>query len=201
MQATRQHILNYLKEHGQATVDELTAVLGLTSVTVRHHLDILRSEGLVSAPVAQHRTTRGRPHHVFALTPQAASHFPKNYAELTRTLIDEIKAQATINVVFEGVARRMTADLPTPNPAEPLETRLDRAVVFLNARGYGAHWEHTPEGYLLHTHNCPYATVVTHHPELCGLDTALMHNLLGVPLRPVQHIVAGAHRCSYLIVA
>lgn len=180
-------------------MDDLAAVLGLTSVTVRHHLDILRSEGLVGAPVTQHRTTRGRPHHVFALTAQAASHFPKNYDELTNALLAEIKAQAAINVVFEGVARRMTTALPPLSPDEPLENRLDRAVLFLNARGYDAHWERTPEGYVLHTHNCPYATVAPHHPELCGLDTSLIQQLLGVTAQPTQHILGGASRCSYLI--
>lgn len=199
MQSTRQHILDYLKEHNQATVDELAGVLQLTSVTVRHHLDILRSEGLVSDPVAQHRTTRGRPHHVFTLTPQAASRFPNNYDELTNVLLAEVKTQLAVNVVFEGMARRMTAEAPFPNPAEPLEARLNRAVTFLNARGYDAHWERTTDGYLLHTHNCPYAGVVAQHHELCGLDTALVQQLLGVTPRPVQHIAGGAPRCSYLL--
>ena len=44
MQKTRRLILDYLKEHGQATVDELAEILGLNSVTVRHHLDILRRQ-------------------------------------------------------------------------------------------------------------------------------------------------------------
>ena len=50
MQSTRERILNILKERGQATVDDLSQELGLTAVTVRHHLDILRGEGLIASP-------------------------------------------------------------------------------------------------------------------------------------------------------
>jgi len=77
MQATRQQILDHLKVHGPTTVDQLAAVLGLSPVTVRHHLDILRSEELIGEPVVRRRNTRGRPQHLFALTDKAASHFPK----------------------------------------------------------------------------------------------------------------------------
>ena len=61
MQATRQRILEILKERNTATVEELAYDLGLTPVTIRHHLDILRSEGLVQAPQVKRRDTPGRP--------------------------------------------------------------------------------------------------------------------------------------------
>ncbi len=67
MHRTRTLILDYLKEHGEATVDDLAAVLDLTSVTVRHHLDILRTEELVAEPVIRHRNTPGRPQYSYAL--------------------------------------------------------------------------------------------------------------------------------------
>ena len=38
MQATRQHILEILKQHGTATVEDLGKELRLTPVTIRHHL-------------------------------------------------------------------------------------------------------------------------------------------------------------------
>ncbi len=57
MQATRQRILEILKERHTATVEELAKELELTPVTIRHHLDILRSEGLVQAPQVKRRDT------------------------------------------------------------------------------------------------------------------------------------------------
>ncbi|NTU63973.1 MAG: ArsR family transcriptional regulator, partial [Chloroflexi bacterium] len=63
MQATRQRILEILKERGAATVEELGSDLDLTPVTIRHHLDILRNEGLIQAPKVKRRDAPGRPQH------------------------------------------------------------------------------------------------------------------------------------------
>ena len=56
MQLTRKRILDILKEQGHATVDELSDKLKLTAVTVRHHLDVLRTEKLVEPPIVRHRS-------------------------------------------------------------------------------------------------------------------------------------------------
>jgi predicted ArsR family transcriptional regulator len=200
MQQTRKLILDYLKEHGQATVDELAGVLDLTSVTVRHHLDILRGEGLVSEPLVRHRTTPGRPQFAYALTDKASQHFPKNYRELAATLLEEVKAFAPpqgINVIFEGVANRLSAAAPRPEPGEPLPKRLDRAVAFLNSQGYVASWEREADGYLLHTCNCPYETLAEKNQELCQMDLKFVGNLVGGEVKRVSRVIDGASSCAY----
>ena len=202
MQHSRQLILNYLKEHGQATADDLADMLNLTPVTVRHHLDILRREALVAEPVIRHRSSPGRPQYAYTLTAQAASCFPNNYGELAAKIIEEIKtdpASGSINVIFEGVAARMAAEAPCPAPGEAMTDRLNRAVEFLNQRGYAARWEPAPEGYLFHTGACPYDTIAPKHSELCNMDMALVGNLLGVVPQRVSRVVEGAETCSYLI--
>lgn len=202
MQSTRQAILEHLKKHGQATVDELAGILGLTAVTVRHHLDILRSEALVAEPVVRHRTSRGRPQYAFTLTERASTHFPKNYDSLAAKVLDELKTRSDsqlVNVIFEGVAARLSAEAPAPAPGEPLTARLDRAVGFLNERGYVAHWEKSADGYLLHTYNCPYESLSDRHPELCQMDMVLVGNLLGVVPQRLGRLADGARSCAYLV--
>jgi DeoR family suf operon transcriptional repressor len=201
-QQTRKDILDYLKEHGQATVDELAEFLGLTTVTVRHHLDILRSEELVAEPIIRHRSSRGRPQYGYTLTDKASQYFPKNYDELASKILMEVKATSTpqaVNVFFEGVANRFAAEAPEPISGEPFADRLDRAVAFLNSRGYLARWEATPEGYLLHTSNCPYEALSPEHPELCGMDTRLISSLLGTIPQCLTRVVEGAASCTYFI--
>jgi DeoR family transcriptional regulator, suf operon transcriptional repressor len=202
VQQTRQMILDYLKEHDQATVDELAEVLDLTTVTVRHHLDILRTEGLVTEPAIRHRTSRGRPQYTYALTGKASQYFPKNYDDLALKILAEIKAASTpqmVNVIFEGVASRFAAEAPRSTPGEPLPDRLDRAVAFLNTRGYVAHWQTTPEGYVLHTCNCPYEALAPEHRELCKMDAALVGNLVGIAPQCLTHVADGSSSCAYLI--
>lgn len=202
MQQTRQLILQYLKEHGQATVDELAQLLHLTPVTVRHHLDVLRGEDLVSDPIIRHRTSPGRPQYAFALTEKASAHFPKSYDSLAAKILAEVRAVAgpqLVNVIFEGVAARLAAEAPTPIPAEQWPQRLERVVGYLNQQGYVAHWETTPAGYILHTCNCPYERLPGEHPELCQMDMTLIGNLLGIVPQRLSRVAEGAGSCAYLI--
>lgn len=202
MQATRKTILHYLKTNGQATVDELAAVLELTSVTVRHHLDILRSEGYVSDPVIRHRSSPGRPQYAYTLTGKASEEFPKQYCSLAALVLQEMKACTPpqgVNVFFEGLAHRLTALAPTALPGEDLAQRLERTVDFLNRQGYVAHSEEVEDGYLLHTCNCPYEALAKDNQELCGMDLTLVSNLLGEVPRRVSRVVEGAATCAYFV--
>ena len=52
MHSKRRQILDILKTRGSATVEELRQELGITSVTVRHHLVDMRAEELVGEPLA-----------------------------------------------------------------------------------------------------------------------------------------------------
>src|SRR6516162_5893512 len=132
MQQTRRYILEVLHERGEATVDELVKALteridhDLTAVTVRHHLDVLRSEDLVTAPLIRRRSTPGRPQHVYALTEKALEHFPNNYQHLAASLLTQIKATLPtqqVNVILENMADDMISKARIDDL--PLETRLD----------------------------------------------------------------------------
>ena len=202
MQSKRQQIIEILKERGSATVEELSRELGITSVTVRHHIDVLRSDGLVSEPVVRHRSTLGRPQHSYSLTSKADELFPKNYNGLAAQLLDEVKAQfdaREINVLFEGMTHRLLADAPQPVGADTVEERFDRAIQFLNQRGYFARWERTSEGIVIHTCNCPYEGLAGKHPELCNMDINLIVALTGFVPERICHIAVGDDSCSYLI--
>ncbi len=204
MQKTRKAILDYLKEKGEVTVDELALVLRLTTVTVRHHLDILRGEGLVNDPVIRHRSSPGRPQYAYTLTGKASEQFPKNYCDLAAHVLEEFKASApphSVNVFFEGVAHRMSSLAPAVVPGESQAERLERVVGFLSSQGYVANWERAEDGYLLHTCNCPYEALAKDNPELCGMDMTLVGNLLGEMPRRVSRVVEGATSCAYFIPA
>jgi predicted ArsR family transcriptional regulator len=203
-QKTRQSILDHLKEHGPATVDELVRVLGLNSVTVRHHLDILRGEELIADPEVRHRNKPGRPQYVYGLSDKSSTRFPKNYCELAAKLLEEVKSSAapgSVNVIFDGVAKRLAATAPRCAGDEPLAERLDRAVAFLDDHGYVAGWEKSGEGFLLHTCNCPYEALAKENPELCAMDLTLAASLLGGSVERVSRVLDGASSCSYRLAA
>jgi predicted ArsR family transcriptional regulator len=204
MQKTRQKILEFLKQHNEATVEELSHALDdLTAVTVRHHLDVLRSQGMIGAPEVRHRTSPGRPRYVYTLTEKAQALFPRNINTLTAHMISEMKHslnEQQVNVIFEGVATRMASEMEAGPDGEPFEDRLDRVVTHLSEHGYDAHWEASSDGYMLYTSNCPYSGVVDEHTDLCGMDLRYISQLLGTVPRRVEHILQGEEWCSYLVV-
>jgi predicted ArsR family transcriptional regulator len=210
MQQTRRLILDILREHREATVDELVRELkvriqhDITAVTVRHHLDILRGEDLVTSPIVRRNGGPGRPQYIYALTAKAAETFPNNYPDLLDKLLAQIKAQlpsTQVNVIFEGVADQMITDARLPDFAlyhVPMEARLDHVVGYLSRNGYEAHWEPSAEGYILHTRNCPYHKLAGTHDQLCTMDMRLVAGLTGVIPRRLGRLVENDESCAYL---
>ena len=201
MQSTRQRILEVLKEKKQATVEQLAEILELTPVTIRHHLEVLRGEGLVDAPNVLRRTGPGRPQYTYGLTEAAGDHFPKNYHGLADLVLDEIRdrfTQEDMEQILSGVAHRLAAQSPSQKRKRSPEEVLNAAVGFLNERGYVARWERTPEGdYLLHTCNCPYQRVAQQHSEVCKMDANFIMQLIGHSAQRLAHMASGDDNCSF----
>jgi predicted ArsR family transcriptional regulator len=205
MQETRQHILEILKERNHATVDEIVEQLQkrrgpITAVTVRHHLTRLQQENLIAEPDLLHRSTPGRPQHVYALTEKAKDYFPNNYQQLLNKLLDQMQKHIPadgVNVILEGVADSMAADASIPD--FPLQERVEIATEFLNQRGYNARWEPCEEGYILWTTNCPYHHIAETSGALCDMDMHLISSLLNVIPRVLTRASVGDTACSFLI--
>jgi DeoR family transcriptional regulator, suf operon transcriptional repressor len=206
MQETRQHILEILREHGEATVDDLVAQLqqrwgkDITAVTVRHHLHMLQREALITAPQMRHRSTPGRPQHVYALTEKARELFPNNYQQLATRLLSimrETLPPQGVNVIVEGVVSAMAQEAQIPEA--PICEKLDFVVDFLNKQGYRARWQSVEDGYMLHTANCPYHHLAKEDHTLCDMDMRLVSTLLGIVPRVMGRVAQGDQNCSYFI--
>jgi predicted ArsR family transcriptional regulator len=206
MQQTRRHILDILKERGEATVDDLVLELrkrrgdNITPVTVRHHLNELLKEQLVMTPQFRHRSAPGRPQHVYVLTNEAKAFFPNNYQTLAANLIAQVNENLpsrTINVIIEGVADGMAAQANIPE--KPIAERLDAVVMYLNTHGYNASWEKHPDGFILRTLNCPYHHISQTTQLLCEMDMRMIASLLGVVPRLQSRMSDGDAMCAYLI--
>ena len=202
MQATRERILNILKERGEATVQELSRTLDLTTVTIRHHLDTLRTEELVGAPTVRHRKAPGRPQHVYRLTREASDFFPKRYESLIELILQEIRTQISQDEVKEMMTRigKRIADEVVVPPSASFEERVTIVVSFMDKRGYMAHWEKNEAGeYLVHVANCPYEGVARRHSEVCQIDRTLLTQILGAALGDISQITDPSHHCTYVM--
>lgn len=206
MQETRRYILDILKERGEATVEDLVAELrdlrgdSITAVTIRHHLNELLKENLIACLQLLHRTSPGRPRHVYTLTESAKEHFPNNYQPLTACLLEQLSTQLApreVNVILQGVADHMASEANIPEA--PMPERLNKVIAYLNDHGYTASWEENDEGYILRTNNCPYHHVAETNHALCEMDIRLVASLLGVVPRLMSRMSEGGASCAYMI--
>ncbi len=206
MQETRRVILEILRQNSGSTVDDLVNELrrrrsdNITAVTVRHHLNELLKDDLITMPQLRHRSSPGRPQHIYTLTDKAKTLFPSNYQALAQHLIHQLSQQLPtggVNVIFDGIADQMAAqagicDLPMPE-------RLKQAVLYLNQQGYDARWEDHQDGYILHTCNCPYHQLAGEDKSLCQMDFRLIANLVGTVPQLMSRLSEGDSSCSYFI--
>jgi DeoR family suf operon transcriptional repressor len=201
MQSTRQEILAILKEERQATVEDLAQRLELTPMTIRHHLNVLQAQNMIEAARVRRSQKVGRPRLVYTLTESADQFFPQNYGNLARHLVSEVKerlGKEETQVIFDRVAARVAQDAPPPREGQAFEERLNQVAEFLEKQGFITRWEKTEEGYVLTNINCPYRQVVREHGEVCGMDEALISQILGV--EPVRlSSLRDQARCAYLI--
>ncbi|MCS7179250.1 MAG: ArsR family transcriptional regulator [Anaerolineae bacterium] len=197
MQETRQRILEIIKLRGQATVNELTRELGLTAVTIRHHLDVLHREGLIGPPQILRKAGPGRPQHVYRLAGEAEEFFPKKYDRLTDALLEELESRMSpeeLSAVINGVAERMARQVSVEGD---LSARLGALMEFLNGLGYLATAEKEDSSYRITVANCPYERVARRHGLPCQVDTRLIALVTGVEPEHVQQIAVGDEHCVY----
>lgn len=200
MHETRKLILAVLETLSEATVEQIVSEIEqktqrkISTVTIRYHLGILQEDGLIAEPKHLERSSRGRPQHVFSLPPRPYEP-QKSYAEI---LLKLFQTSATVNnpqlMTEIGVQiAHNSADLR----ALPISDRFNAVVHFLNQRGYSAHWESTPRGYILTTSNCPYYDVSQQTEHLCMMDMGLISTLVGAQPQRLTRIAGGDSACSY----
>ena len=202
MQDTRQQILEILKRHGEVTVKELSQELNLTSVTVRHHLEILRSDGYITEPEVRRSNRPGRPRYVYRLTSTAADLFPNNYSGLADALLDAMEkciSPEEYEMLLAETAKRMVSNvgrLPVGHDA-----RMSKTLKFLKQQGFVARWDKSEAGeYHIYISNCPYYYVAQAHQATCHIDEKMIQLLTGAEIAKAQGSAHAGALCVYEVI-
>lgn len=197
---TRDIILHAIKETNEATVEELATAAGISPVTVRHHLNSLQAEALLTTRSVRRKV--GRPYYVYSLTEKGHELFPHKYARLSARLLDELKARfptEVVNDIFVGVVRRIVTEQQPHFENMGFEQRLDYLVNLLGQEGFLARWEKKGNEYHLIEYSCPYVAVGVEHREVCGLDTNLIIAIMGDNVRQHSCMLAGDSCCQFTV--
>lgn len=185
---SRLRIVEVLKRRRQASVTELSQALGLTPVTIRHHLDSLQADDIVTPPVPRRKAGPGRPEMVYSLTERADGLTPRNYGELCACLLQNVSSMAADSAaLLDQAGSRLAADAGGRGG-------LRLALDFLEARGYFPSLEED-DGPVVILANCPYLEVARTMPAVCRFDLALLGGLLGRPVSAEARIVDDDPTC------
>jgi DeoR family suf operon transcriptional repressor len=201
MSSTKETILNFLKSNGSTTIAELAAELGVTTVSIRHHLSSLLAEGLIRG--AEERHGVGRPHLIYSLTDAGQERFPARYVRLSRRLLDELKATLEpdqIEAMFTRMAAGIVADNANRLEGKSLEEKLALLVEMLGEEGFMAAWNVVGERVELTEYHCPYLRIGQRHPEVCRIDHSLISQVLAMPVERNACLLDGDDHCTFTIV-
>jgi DeoR family suf operon transcriptional repressor len=200
--STRRALLVSLKKRGEARAEDLAGDLAITASAVRQQLS-----GLVTSGFVGHREvkgTPGRPKHVYSLTAAAEALFPKSYSDLTNEVLAIVEAEDPVLLARVFDRRR---DRRIENASSRLAgkrtfaARIAEVTRILDEDGYLADWDALDDGtYRITEHNCAVLGVAQRYGQACSSEIEFLRSVLpDATVERTSHIVAGAHRCAYLV--
>lgn len=199
---SRRQIMEYLKQHGEATAGEVAGHLHITREGARQQLKLLEDEGWIVRTAASGTEGVGRPAIGFRITPAGDHLFPKNYDGLSLTLVD------TVAEHFGQAALIKLLSALTDQQVKQWEPRLKGKTLAQRIKALkGIYFEEDPHtsvkkdarGYLLVERNCPYLTVAMRRPQLCSVTLCTLTRLLGVRVVREERFQDGDRRCVFRV--
>ena len=202
MAVTRDLVLRTLLTQPRSTINELAEKVGISPISIRHHIANLEAEGLIGCEEERHGV--GRPRQVFFLTETGVEQFPTRYVRLTVRLLEHLKEtmpEAMISKLFTQMAVDLARDLSDGTETKNLsmKERLNLVKDLLKGEGFSIEWEQLEDGYQISEASCPYYYIGQNHPEVCAVDQILISTVLSVPAEKVKCILNGDNNCTYLI--
>jgi predicted ArsR family transcriptional regulator len=198
MQATRQQILDFLRERGAAGVRDLGVHLDLTATGVRQHLTVLEREGLVTASEVRGRV--GRPALAYRLTTEGEARYPKGHERMLAALLATLERrlpETELRAVMAETAAALAIEQPgaarTASPAD----RVAAACEALRGQHTLAEWTRDVDGFLLNARTCPYDSAGGTHPATCEMDVAYIGAITGMAVELVAARQRGDEACCF----
>lgn len=201
LQRTRRGILDFLKRRGTATLEELSAALGVVPVTVRNHLNILERDNLVCYQEVRGKV--GRPYFLYSLTPAAEDVFPKCYHTLANRLLDCLEHVASEQGT-EGLATHFgkcwAHECKSRLEGKSRAECIQEVAAIRTEEGACAEIEEADEGVILRQYNCPCPCSAQRHPEIvCEAELHFLRALLGPEIQRVSWQIEGDRTCAFFI--
>jgi predicted ArsR family transcriptional regulator len=205
MHSTKTEILAILKRSDGASVDEISASVGLASMTIRQHLTALERDALVRAEEVRRAT--GRPHFRYRLTEDGHRSIAQGYDRLVALLIDAVGAldvpagEQARRSVFRGAALTLAARHRPEFELASGPARIERAVAILRSHGGFAEYHERDGLFELRDFGCVFRQAVGSDGP-CEWHEPFLREALGESIEPAPQPGDGcAACCRYTIPA
>ena len=201
---TRQAVLNFIKHMGSATAGELAEQLRITREGARQQLQALESEGWIARVQRPRSEIPGRPAVAFEITAAGDHLFPKDYDNLSLTLIDTVAehlGEAALNTLLMSLTEQQVQYWEPKLVGKSLPERIkmlkdlyyeDDPYTFMRKDG---------RSYVLVERNCPFLNVAMKRPQLCSVTVSTLIRLLGVRVIREERFQDGQRRCVFRVMA
>ncbi len=198
--STKSRVLYALRGAGGGTANDVAIALEISIPAARRHLMDLEADGLLESQV-QRQTTRGRPQHVFRVSPTGESHFPKRYAQLCTDILEHIERLYGNGAVISVLDSRNQSLFEEwkPRVQGNLNTRIISLAEILNELGCQVTIETTENGWILQQNNCPNLDVARAIDAMCNSEAGLYEQLLETSVTRIARVLDGAADCRYFI--
>lgn len=202
---TKEEILSFLLEQGQATSAAIAEALTISPQAVRRHLKDLASEGLIEQEAVI--AGLGRPQHHFQLSRLGRSQFPNSHDRFAVDLLDslsEMLPPQEFEAVLAHQWRRKAETYRRQLGQGSLVERLQQLVALRQAEGFMADYhpvpDQSPPAFVITEYHCAIATVAESFPRICDHELELFAATLpDCRVERTHWLINGEHRCGYLI--
>ncbi len=174
---TTTHILDYLERRPSASADEISQVLSMTKENIQYHLKKMLQEGTIKRTTLSggKESRRGRPTYLYRLSEQSSQ---GNIPGLADKLLELVLATTPPRPSQADFLAQLAAAMFPFQPAANQSQNLRQTIQRLNKQQYQAAWEAHASGPYVYFRNCPYASILKEHPELCLLDGDILACML-----------------------
>jgi predicted ArsR family transcriptional regulator len=192
----KMEVMALLKLRGTARLGEIAGHLGLSKQGALRHLEVLQARALVEVS-AEEPHGRGRPGHVYRLTPAAAELFPSGHRQLAGELVDFMES-ADLDRFFSARARRLEAEYAGKLAGLDLEGRVRELARLASKSGHMTEVMRGEDGALQMRHrNCPIQDVAAKAGHPCHHEQDLYTRLLGAQVDRSTWLGSGDTTCTY----
>jgi DeoR family suf operon transcriptional repressor len=201
VKTTRERVLKTLLIKESCTIIDLANAVEINPISVRHHINKLEAEGLVSS--VEEKRGVGRPRRLYHLSEKGREFFPTRYLRLTIRLLEQLKETLPKNLVdrlFSQMAKDIAAEYGASLEGLNFEERLNLVINLLNQEGFSVDWQKQDNEYLIREINCPYYHIGQSHPEICSVDQTLIATMLAVPVEKIKCVLNGDSNCTYVVI-